>query len=157
MVKEALRHGVNTGSRVSRIAADEPFEVLKRATGKSYHIPAGTVISMSPYRTIMDESIFSNARSFDPKRWLKNDEKLHKYSIIFGGGDGRICIGQQLVQAELYLMLAKLFRRCASTSGGDASDTSKAKAVVFEIARTTLNDCFTPSPREVCIWGVDLW
>ncbi|KAJ4161648.1 uncharacterized protein LMH87_007675 [Akanthomyces muscarius] len=151
VVKEALRHSVGTSSSISRIAADEPFEVVDRDTGKSYQIPAGTVISMSPYRTIMDESIFDDPLSFDPERWLQNYEKLDKYLIIFGGGDDCICIGQKLVQAELYLMLAKLFRRWGSASrvrSDDAVDTRKGNVVVFEIAGTTLRNCSIPLPYE---------
>ncbi|OAQ97404.1 hypothetical protein LLEC1_02670 [Akanthomyces lecanii] len=110
VIKETLRHSVGTSSRLSRIAPDESFDVADLDTGRSYHIPAGTVVSMSPYRTIMDASIFADPLVFRPERWLNEDERLDGYMIMFGGGT-RVCLGQALAQAELHLMLAKLFRR----------------------------------------------
>ncbi len=68
VVKEALRHGIGTSSRLSRIAPDESFDVADPATGKSYHIPAGTIVSMSLYRTIIDKTIFSDPLGFHPER-----------------------------------------------------------------------------------------
>ncbi|KAF1731349.1 Trichodiene oxygenase [Beauveria bassiana] len=156
VVKEALRHGVGTSSRLSRIAPDESFNVADPATGKSYHIPAGTIVSMSPYRTIMDETIFSDPLGFHPERWLAKDERLDGYLIMFGGGT-RVCLGQALAQAELHLMLAKLFRRWGSAGvvGGDETgDRREGDVGVFKIFETTPRDCqmasdyFIPLPYK---------
>lgn len=157
VVKETLRHSVGTSSRLSRIAPDESFDVADADTGKSYHIPAGTVVSMSPYRTIMDAGIFADPFGFYPERWLKEDERLDGYMIMFGGGT-RVCLGQALAQAELHLMLAKLFRRWGSggeVGGDETGDRREGDVGVFKIFETTPKDCqmasdyFIPMPYKV--------
>ncbi|KAJ4147575.1 hypothetical protein LMH87_002087 [Akanthomyces muscarius] len=156
VVKETLRHSVGTSSRLSRIAPDESFDVADPDTGKSYHIPAGTVISMSPYRTIMDASIFTDPLAFHPERWLNEDERLDGYLIMFGGGT-RVCLGQALAQAELHLMLSKLFRRWGSggeVGGDETGDRREGDVGVFKIFETTPKDCemasdyFIPLPYK---------
>ncbi|OAA56925.1 Cytochrome P450 [Akanthomyces lecanii RCEF 1005] len=156
VVKETLRHSVGTSSRLSRIAPDESFDVPDSGTGRSYHIPAGTVVSMSPYRTIMDESIFADPLVFRPVRWLDEDERRDGYLIMFGGGT-RVCLGQALAQAELHLMLAKLFRRWGSggeVGGDETGDRREGDVGVFRIFETTPKDCqmaadyFIPLPYK---------
>ncbi|TQW05438.1 Cytochrome P450 [Cordyceps javanica] len=160
VVKEALRHGVGTSSRLSRIAPDEAFDVADPAAGRTHHIPPGTVVSMSPYRTIMNDVIFPDPLGFHPERWLDADERLDSYLVIFGGGP-RVCLGQALGQAELHLMLAKLFRRwgCAGTVGDDdndedAGDRREGDLGVIRIFETTPRDCqmasdyFIPMPYK---------
>ncbi|KAJ6781928.1 hypothetical protein PWT90_07206 [Aphanocladium album] len=156
VVKEALRHGVGTSSRLSRIAPDESFDVADTNTGKTHHIPAGTVISMSPYRTIMNEEIFADPLGFNPERWLDEDERMEKYLIMFGGGT-RVCLGQALAQAELHLMLAKLFRRWGSggvVGGDETGDRRRGDVGVLKIFETTPRDCqmasdyFIPLPYK---------
>lgn len=157
VVKESLRYGVGTSSRLSRIAPDESFDIADCDTGKSYHIPANTVISMSPYRTIMDETIFPDPFGFHPERWLDEDERLDKYLIMFGGGT-RICLGMALAQAELFLMLAKLFRRWGSGGATDRDldgDKREGDVGAFTIFETTVRDSmmasdyFIPLPYKV--------
>ncbi|OAA55716.1 Cytochrome P450 [Cordyceps fumosorosea ARSEF 2679] len=156
VVKEALRHGVGTSSRLSRIAPDESFDINDPATGHTHHIPAGTVVSMSPYRTIMNEAIFPDPLGFHPERWLNEDERLDSYLIMFGGGT-RVCLGQALAQAELHLMLAKLFRCWGSGGvvGGDLKgDRRDGDIGSFRIFETTPRDCqmasdyFIPIPYK---------
>ncbi|KAM3436334.1 hypothetical protein NHJ13734_005104 [Beauveria thailandica] len=156
VVKEALRHGVGTSSRLSRIAPDESFDVADPATGRSHHIPAGTVVSMSPYRTIMNTDIFPDPLGFHPERWLDADERLDGYLVIFGGGT-RVCLGQALAQAELHLMLAKLFRRWGSggvVGGDETGDRREGDVGAFKIFETTPRDCqmasdyFIPIPYK---------
>lgn len=157
VVKEALRHGVGTSSRLSRIAPDESFDVADPATGTTHHIPAGAVVSMSPYRTIMSEDIFPDPLGFHPERWLDENERLEKYLIMFGGGT-RVCLGQALAQAELHLVLAKFFRRWGSAGvvGGDETgDRRNGDVGVLRIFETTPRDCqmasdyFIPLPYKV--------
>lgn len=158
VVKEALRHGIGTSGRLSRIAPDESFDIHDAGTGMVHHIPAGTVISMSPYLTVMDESIFPEPLGFIPERWLYDGARLEKHLTIFGGGP-RVCLGMALAEAELFLMLAKLFRRwgSAGVAGGNAmGDERPGDTGVFKVFETTARDCymasdyFIPMPYKVC-------
>ncbi|KAK5998836.1 Cytochrome P450 monooxygenase astB [Cladobotryum mycophilum] len=156
VVKESLRHGIGTSGRLPRIAPDESFSIRDPATGKDCYIPPNTVISMSPYKTIMDPTLFPDPLDFRPERWLDSEERLDSYLTVFGGGP-RVCLGQALVTAELYLMLAKFFRRWGSggvVGGSDDGDRREGDVGCIKIYETTSRDCemasdyFIPIPYK---------
>ncbi|KAG6297617.1 hypothetical protein E4U46_005759 [Claviceps purpurea] len=156
VVKEALRHGIGTSGRLSRIARDEAHVVHDEQSMKDWHIPPNTVVSMSPYKTIMDETIFPDPMGFRPERWLKDGERLEKYLAVFGGGT-RSCLGMALANAELHLALAKLFRRWGSGGafeGDFDEDRREGDVGVLRIFDTTTRDCqmasdyFIPIPYK---------
>ncbi|KAG6038752.1 hypothetical protein E4U41_003751 [Claviceps citrina] len=156
VVKEALRHGIGTSGRLSRIARDEAHVIHDRENMRDWHIPPNTVVSMSPYKTIMDESIFPDPTGFHPERWLKDGDRLERYLTVFGGGT-RICLGMALANAELHLALAKLFRRWGSGGAfeGDLDgDRREGDIGVLRIFNTTARDCqmasdyFIPIPYK---------
>ncbi|KAI1131072.1 putative cytochrome P450 [Nemania abortiva] len=76
-------------------------------------IPARTPISMTFREVLLDDKIFENPHEFHPERWLDSNpnlEKLSRHFVAFGRGN-RMCIGMNLAYAELYIVLACLFRR----------------------------------------------
>ncbi|KAG5982001.1 hypothetical protein E4U55_002435 [Claviceps digitariae] len=156
VVKEALRHGIGTSGRLPRLARDESHVVHDRENMKDWHIPPNAVVSMSPYKTIMDETIFPDPMGFHPERWLNGGERLEKYLTVFGGGT-RSCLGMALANAELYLALAKLFRRWGSGGAFDGDldgDCRPGDVGVLRIFNTTARDCqmasdyFIPIPYK---------
>ena len=77
--------------------------------GKS--IPAGTTVSMTSLLIHQNEDIFSEPGMFKPERWLGPENKwLERYLVPFSRGT-RICLGINLARAEIYLILACVFRR----------------------------------------------
>jgi cytochrome P450 len=93
-----------------------------------YTIPAGVPISMDTYSAHHDETLFPLSHSFIPERWLNNPrapalgtfgsakvEKdgrlLSRYNVVFAKGT-RQCLGMHLANAELYITLATIVRRC---------------------------------------------
>ncbi|KAF4504223.1 hypothetical protein G6O67_008399 [Ophiocordyceps sinensis] len=158
VVKEAFRHNIGTSGRLPRIAPDETLACRDRKSGKVWRFPPGTVVSMSPFHTVMSETEFPDALGFHPERWLgvKDGEGLDGRLHIFGGGT-RICLGMALAQAELYLLLAKLFRRWGS--GGtvgvtEDGDRRPGDVGVLKIYHSTPRDCqmaadyFVPIPYK---------
>ncbi|KHN98727.1 Cytochrome P450 [Metarhizium album ARSEF 1941] len=149
VVRETLRYSIGTSGRLSRIAVNEEFLIHDHERRREWRIPAGTVVSMSPYMTVMDESIFPDPSGFHPERWLNDGDRLDKYLTVFGGGT-RSCLGKALALAEMYLVLAKLFRRW----GGDG-DVRPGDTGVLRIFETTPRDCqmasdyFIPIPYKV--------
>ena len=124
VVKEALRLGIGTSSRLARVAPDETLVYHDRDNDKKWQLPPGSVVGMSPYKTVIDESIFYDARGFHPERWVEDGEHLEKYLQVFCAGT-RVCLGMALAHAELYLMIAKMFRRWGSNGvvyGSDEGD-----------------------------------
>ena len=79
---------------------------------KSWTIPAGTLISMSIRDIHLNDSIFENANTFQPDRWLDpiNKANLEHFLVPFGRGS-RSCVGMNFSMVELYLTIGNLFRR----------------------------------------------
>ncbi|KAK6225057.1 hypothetical protein QIS74_03384 [Colletotrichum tabaci] len=156
VVKEALRLGFGTSSRLARVCPDETLSYHDKERGRTLRLPPGTVIGMSTYKTQTDPKIYYDPFGFHPERWIEDGERLEKYLTVFCGGT-RVCLGMALAQAELYLMLAKLFRRWGGGGfvGGSAKGDGRPGDVgVLRIFDTTVRDCemaadyFIPIPYK---------
>lgn len=110
-ILEALRLSYGISTRNQRIAPEEDIVFTDYATGRKWTIPRGTPTGMSTSLIHHDESIFPNSHEFIPERWVdrKERERLGKYMVSFGRGT-RSCLGINLAYAELYLLMASLFR-----------------------------------------------
>lgn len=133
-VKEGLRVAMAVPGRLPRIVPGagsvEPLVVDDRV------VPPGTVVGMSAYTMHNSEELWgSNARSFQPERWLGEDAKgLYEHMVTFSKG-ARNCVGQTLAQADVILVLYMLFRNfdieldAASEKGVLTSDTFTKKVL----------------------------
>jgi cytochrome P450 len=128
IVLEGLRMAPAVPSRFPRINRTSAMQY------RDYSLPAGTVIGMSPWDVLGDESVFASASVFMPERWLDPEEKttLQKHWVPFGRGS-RNCVGQNLVMAEITLVLGNVFRRY---------DMELYETTEKEI--TIIQDCFVP-------------
>ena len=59
-------------------------------------------------------NLFPSPSTFDPQRFIDNP-RLKRYIMAFSQGS-RQCLGMQLAYAELYLVLAGVWRRFGSTN-----------------------------------------
>jgi cytochrome P450 len=88
---------------------------------KPYTIPPGTPFSMSIFYMHTNPTIFPSLYKFDPSRWLPvngilptgpdGKKLLTRYLVALGRGD-KHCIGMNLANAEIYIGLANLIRKC---------------------------------------------
>ena len=75
-----------------------------------------TLVMLQFDSVLRDERIFPEALKFDPNRFLEADDErqLNKRMInqllVFGIGK-RVCVGELLVRAELYLCFVTLIRK----------------------------------------------
>ncbi|KAK7902476.1 hypothetical protein LTR67_002121 [Exophiala xenobiotica] len=130
---------INEGLRLANTVSGRLARVNPRSASmyKSYHLPPGTVVSMSIKDNHTSEDVFPDALSFKPERWLaKGDEvkRLEKYFVPFGRG-GRSCIGKELALMNLYLTTATFFHQF--------------DAEIFETKRKDMeieHDFFSPFP-----------
>jgi cytochrome P450 len=94
-----------------------PVYLLGRQTAHplelgGYHLPAGTLVAISPYAMHRRPDYFPNPESFDPDRFAPGAEQRlppHTY-IPFSAGQ-RICIGNRLALLEGPLILTTLGQR----------------------------------------------
>lgn len=81
-----------------------------------YEMPAGSIITMSPWVTHQDPRFFKGPARFDPERWAGDTAKqIPKYSYFPFGGGVRLCIGYAYAMMEAVLVLATLVQSCHYT------------------------------------------
>ncbi|KAJ8045987.1 Cholesterol 24-hydroxylase [Holothuria leucospilota] len=101
VLKETLRLYSPAVGTVRRLAYD--------MTVCGHHIPAGSSVQMSHYIMARMEKFFKNPLTFDPERFLRDEDKpLYAY-FPFSLGT-RSCIGQQFALIEARVILAKLYQ-----------------------------------------------
>lgn len=120
---------------------------------KSRVIPPGTPVGMTSVLMHHDESIFPDSKSFLPERWLDNPQ-LDKYLVSFSKGS-RQCLGISLAYAEMYLVLAGIFRRFSSSKlralNPPAIDTDEGVLELYETSEAAVEiqaDGFKPLRAE---------
>ncbi|KAH7020341.1 putative benzoate 4-monooxygenase cytochrome P450 [Ilyonectria destructans] len=111
VIKETLR-------LYAPLPASEPRSMPVDTTIDGYLIPAGTVVSMSPYTLHRNPDVFPEPLKFKPERWLGQCgdlAEMKKWFWAFSSG-GRMCIGLHLAMAEMTTLLAAIYREY-TTSG----------------------------------------
>jgi len=168
LITEALRYSNGVTTRLQRIDPDKPivFHARKDSTyapapgDATYVLPPGTPVSMTTTLIHWNPLIYEDPMVFDPTRWLDIDSttgkstlhhKLDKYFLPFTKGT-RACLGLNLAWAELYLLIAMMFR--PGGYGGKA-DQREGDEGYLELFETTfekdieiVGDGTTPIVRE---------
>lgn len=142
VVQEALRIADGIPTRLQRVSPENAMIFVDRSgsgSGKEYLIPAQTPVGMSSLLIHHDESIFADAESFIPERWIDNPQ-LNRFLVPFSRGT-RQCLGINLAYAELYLCIAAVFRRFGS--GGENGVRENGDEAVFELFETSYKDVKT--------------
>lgn len=117
-----------------------------------YHIPAGTIVGMSPYCLHREPTIFLNPAKFNPERWLNERGTLipesapqNRWFWAFSSG-GRMCIGMHLASAEMTTLTAAIFRTYRTSARHP--DSSPGITSRFEV----FYDETLPSMKEHECW-----
>jgi cytochrome P450 len=72
-----------------------------------YDLPAGAIITMSPYLTHRHPEFWPEPEKFDPERFTPEEEaKRPRYAYVPFGGGPRQCIGNSFALTEAQLILA---------------------------------------------------
>jgi cytochrome P450 len=83
-------------------------------------LPAGTTLTPSIYLAHRHPEVFASPNRFDPSRFLTARAAPHHY-FPFGGGT-RYCLGNQLAQLEIRMIVAALLQRrewrCVNPNAG---------------------------------------
>jgi cytochrome P450 len=74
------------------------------------HVPAGSLVVVSPWILHHHRSLWQNPEQFDPERFAADRPRARFSYLPFGGGP-RICIGASLAMAEATLILAMIAQR----------------------------------------------
>ena len=112
VTQEAIRLSYGVASRLQRISPEKPLIFNDSDSGQSWVIPPNTPVGMTSVLIHQDESVFPNAISFVPERWIQSP-RLDRYLVSFSKGS-RQCLRINLAYAEMYLCLAGIFSRFGS-------------------------------------------
>ncbi|KAL2433865.1 Cytochrome P450 monooxygenase tpcC [Exophiala dermatitidis] len=140
VIQEGLRLSYGICTRLERIAPDETL--VFHDGNKAWKIPPGTPMSMTSMMIHQNPDIFSSPSEYRPERWIENP-RLDKYLVAFSKGKMQ-CLGINLAYAELYLMLAKLFRVYGSKEVRFDGDVGR-----LELYETTLRDVQVAEDRFI--------
>jgi cytochrome P450 len=78
---------------------------------QGYQIPPNVTVGMSPNMVHFNEEKFPEPQVFKPERWFGPDAtRLQRYLVSFSRGP-RVCLGVVLARAELFIILASVFRQ----------------------------------------------
>ncbi|CRG89588.1 Trichodiene oxygenase [Talaromyces islandicus] len=95
VVKEALRLSCGVPGRLPRVVPESGAEF------HGYHVPAGTIVSMSSWTMHHNEELFPEPMKFNPSRWMGSsaaEKKLDHYLVSFGKGS-RQCVVEEALPA----------------------------------------------------------
>lgn len=77
-----------------------------------YHIPAGSLVTITPYITHRHPEFWHNPEAFAPERFTPEAiAKRPRYAYYPFGAGSRVCIGQHFAQLEAILALATIAQR----------------------------------------------
>ncbi len=75
-------------------------------------VPAGTIISVSPYVLHRHKTLWADPDAFDPSRFLPGSrETIDRFAYLPFGAGPRVCIGQTFAMQEGLIVLAHLLKR----------------------------------------------
>lgn len=87
-------------------------QALKDDVIGGFHIPAGALLSVSPYAIQRDPRFWQDPESFDPERFSPQaDSKRPRFTYFPFGGGPRQCIGKDFALYEAVVVLAMAAQR----------------------------------------------
>lgn len=87
-----------------------PRKTVKDVEYKGYHIPKGTMITITPYFTHYMREYWTNPFRFDPERFneKRREDKVHPYAYVPFGGGAHMCIGLHFADLQVKAILHPL-------------------------------------------------
>lgn len=114
-----------------------PYKTLEY---RGQTIPPNTIVCSTALLLHEDPDTFPDPLSYNPERWLVSEaerQQLQRHLVVFSRG-ARGCLGMNLAMAELYLILAIVFRRFEF----DVSEVQKGRDIDVD------RDMIVAQPRK---------
>ncbi|OOF92709.1 hypothetical protein ASPCADRAFT_509112 [Aspergillus carbonarius ITEM 5010] len=109
VMKEAIRMHSATGLPLWRVVPAGGAEI------SGHFFPEGTVVGINTWVAHYDESVFPDAKSFRPERWIEAESNPEKLKVMnemympFGLGS-RTCIGKHISILEMSKLIPRVVR-----------------------------------------------
>jgi len=99
-----------------------------------YALPPGTDVATQAWSMHRNASVFPSPDSFAPERWLKAEgeelKQMSAHMMPFGLGS-RVCIGQNVAQMMMRMVLASLVRNFNIRTALETNERSMAMRDAF--------------------------
>ena len=77
-----------------------------------YHIPAGSMVMLSPFVTHRDPTFWEQPYRFEPDRFLpERSQERHRFAYFPFGGGPRLCIGKDFSLVESVIALSMMIQK----------------------------------------------
>lgn len=97
-------------------------QVIEADEISGFHVPAGSMLMLSPYITHRHPRFWENPDKFDPERFLpERSADRPKYAYFPFGGGPRLCIGRDFALVEAALVIAEIAQRYRMRLAEDAN------------------------------------
>ncbi|KAL4967564.1 cytochrome P450 [Aspergillus stella-maris] len=137
VMKEALRMHSATGLPLWRDVPAGGAEI------SGHFFPEGTVVGVNSWVSHYDETVFENARSFRPERWIEGEadpdpsrlKVMNETYMPFGLGS-RTCLGKHISILEMSKLIPRIIREFDFSTKNEAWDTQNhwfVKPTDFEV------------------------
>ncbi|CAH1266083.1 CYP2U1 [Branchiostoma lanceolatum] len=105
-----------TLGEITRMAATAPMTALHFTSSdvffRGYHIPKATRVAVNIWSVLYDPELWPEPYKFDPTRFLDDSGKFtRREEIIMFSMGRRLCPGEGLAKAELFLIFTSLLQR----------------------------------------------
>jgi cytochrome P450 len=138
-LKESMRLTPTIGMHVRRLKSDALL-------GDSFHVPAGDYVMINYLAMTQNESIFENARNFNPRRFLRSDENQssqHPFAAIPFGHGARKCAGAGFAQLDVHLATICLVKKFKFSYSGAPLDIVE-QSLLRPTREMTSDFCIAP-------------
>ncbi|XP_015783494.1 cytochrome P450 315a1, mitochondrial [Tetranychus urticae] len=79
-----------------------------------YQIPANTLLAISLYTTGRDEKYWTDAKSFKPERWVReesNKKIINSHASLPFGLGIRSCVGRRVAEVQMQFLLSRIIQK----------------------------------------------
>ncbi|TKR67940.1 hypothetical protein L596_024010 [Steinernema carpocapsae] len=124
-------------NEIQRISSIINFNFFRRSTRETmcgkYTLPKGTAAGVIMSVIFQDDKNFPDSLKFEPERFLDGENGKHQQQMMIPFGVGkRMCMGEGLARAELYLIIGNLFKSYkVSMAEGEAPEEPVKRLSIF--------------------------
>ncbi|XP_074121891.1 cytochrome P450 2J2-like isoform X2 [Sminthopsis crassicaudata] len=113
--KENMPYTYAAVHEVQRMGDILPFNVPRMAafdtTLAGYHVPKGTIVLLNLTALHRDPKEWATPKTFNPEHFLENSQFKKRESFLPFSMGKRVCLGEQLARAELFLFFTSLLQK----------------------------------------------